>query len=120
VKCVMWLCLDLLQVTFDLYGPQSTEAVPPVLYSTLDGAMCVAQDAAAAAAADGAFGGGSGWVGDGGSSSGGLVSDVLHQDHYAICSFDVEPTYGRCVLAATSDEHLLLLHMEDQSSQLMQ
>lgn len=70
----------------------------------------MAQDAAAASAAEAAMQGG-GW-GDDSSSSGGLMSAVLHKEDYAICSFDVEPTNGRCVLAATQDEHILVLQME--------
>ncbi len=106
-----------MQCKFDLHSPQSTAAVPPVLYCTLDGAFCAAQDAAAAAAAEAAMQGSS-WTQDSG-SSGGLVAEVLHQEACAICSFDVEPTHGRSVLAATDDEHLLVLQMDDNGMQQM-
>lgn len=108
-----------LQVKFDLHSPQSSAAVPPVLYSTLDGCLCVAQDAAAAAAAAEAAQQGSSYVEDS-SSRGGLVAEVLHREPYAICSFDVDTTYGRSILAASDDEHLLVLQMEDQLMQQMQ
>jgi hypothetical protein len=110
-------CLADLQCKFDLHSPQSTAAVPPVYYCTLDGAFCAAQDAAAAAAAEAAMQGSS-WAEDS-SGSGGLVAEVLHQESCAICSFDVESAYGRSILAATADEHLLLLHMDDSQMQQM-
>lgn len=106
-----------MQCKFDLHSPQSTAAVPPVYYCTLDGAFCAAQDAAAAAAAEAAMQGSS-WA-EASSGSGGLVAEVLHQESCAICSFDVEPAYGRSILAATADEHLLLLQMEDSQMQQM-
>lgn len=102
--------LRLLQVKFDLHSPQSTATVPPVLYSTLDGCFCVAQDAAAAAA-EAAMQGSSF---DYDSSRGGLVGEVLHREPYAILSFDVDSTYGRSVLAATDNEHVMVLQMDDQ------
>jgi hypothetical protein len=115
VPCIHAACP---QVKFDLHSPQSTAAVPPVLYSTLDGCLCVAQDAAAAAAAEAAQQGSS-YVDDG-SSRGGLIAEVLHREAYAICSFDVDATYGRSILAATDDEHILVLQMDDELMQQMQ
>lgn len=101
-----------MQCKFDLHSPQSTAAVPPVFYATLDGAFCVAQDAATATgnAADAAMQSSS-WEDDSSSSRGGLRASVLHQEPYAICSFDVEPITGRSILAATDDEHLLIMQM---------
>jgi hypothetical protein len=57
-------------------------------------------------------GAGGGWGDSSSSSSEGLVSAVLHQEDYAIHSFDVEPTNGRNILAATGDEHMLVLQMD--------
>ena len=113
------LCLCV-QCKFDLHSPQSTAAVPPVMFCTLDGAFCVAQDAAAAAAAEATAMQGSSWADDSSSRGvGGLVAEVLHKEACAICSFDVEPTYGRSILAATDDEHLLVLQMDNNQMQQM-
>jgi hypothetical protein len=89
------------------------------MYSTLDGCLCVAQDAAAAAAAEAAQQGSS-YVEDGSGSRSGLVAEVLHREPHAICSFDVDSLYGRSILAATDDEHVLVLQMEDQLMQQKQ
>lgn len=78
----------------------------------------MAQEAASAAAAAEAGGPGSNWASqynNSSSSGSGLVAEVLHREKYAICSFDVEPTYGRSILAATDDEHLLLLQLDDDA-----
>jgi hypothetical protein len=116
VVCLLCLCCAV-QCKFDLYSPQSTAAVPPVLYSTMDGCFCVTQDAAAAAAAEAAMQGSS-WADDSSSSSGGLVSRVLHKEAFSICSFDVEPTHGRSVLAATDNEHILVLQLDEHMHQM--
>lgn len=116
VCCLLLLVCCAVQCKFDLYSPQSTAAVPPVLYSTMDGFFCVTQDAAAAAAAEAAMQGSS-WADDS-SSSGGLVATVLHKEAFSICSFDVEPTYGRSVLAATDNEHILVLQLDEHLHQM--
>lgn len=103
------------QCKFDLHSAHSTAAVPSVLYSTLDGALCAAQDAAAAAADAATIGGAWDDAGD----SGGLVAAVLHREQVAICSFDVEQQ-GSSLLAATGDEQLLVLQMEGQPHAIMQ
>jgi hypothetical protein len=71
--------------------------VPPLLYATSDGALCSAH-----AAADGSRGGQL------------LASRVLAREGYALNSFDVEPAAGQDILAATGDEHLVLLHRGDE------
>jgi hypothetical protein len=84
----------------------------------MDGFFCVTQDAAPAAAAEAAMPGSS-WADDSSSSSsGGLVARVLHKEAFRICSFDVEPTYGRSVLAATDNEHILVLQLDEHLHQM--
>lgn len=86
-----------LQVAFDtgesLLSP-ALAAVPPVLYCTSAGVLCSAH------------------AEDGGSSMDGsrLLPEVLQQEMYGFTSFDLDSEGGQDILAATGDEHLLLLH----------
>lgn len=78
----------------------SVAAVPPLLYCTSDGALCQAGAAARSSQT-------SGW---GSAGSGELSSEVLVKESCSINSFDVEPSMGQDIIAATDYECLLLLH----------
>eukprot|EP00878_Enallax_costatus_P025718 GHUV01027543.1.p1 GENE.GHUV01027543.1~~GHUV01027543.1.p1 ORF type:complete len:358 (+),score=97.04 GHUV01027543.1:464-1537(+) len=78
----------------------SVAALPPLLYCTSDGTICQTGAAGHSSQANG-------W-GSGG--TGALSSEVLVTESCSINSFDVEPSVGQDIIAATDYECILLFH----------